>query len=111
MKILFDENTPRPLKNHLPNHAISTTQEMGWAHIENGELLALAEGAGFAVLLTTDKNIPYQQKMEGRSIALIILRAVNNRVETLLPLLPQVEVVLLSLEPGRVYRVELPVSS
>ena len=63
MKILFDENTPRPLKKHLPNHTIWTTQEMEWAHIENGELLDLAEEAGFEVLLTTDKNIPYQQNI------------------------------------------------
>ena len=109
MKILFDENTPRPLKRHLPNHTVSTTQEMGWAHIENGDLLDLAEGAGFDVLLTTDKNIPYQQKMEGRNLVLVILRAFNNRVETLVPLLPQVEALLLTLEAGRVYRVEIPV--
>lgn len=83
---------------------------MGWAHIENGEALDLAEGAGFDALLTTDKNIPYQQKMEGRHLALIILRAVNNRVETLALLMPQVEACFLSLQPGQVYRVEMPVS-
>lgn len=29
--------------------------------MKNGELLAAAENAGFHVLLTTDKNIRYQQ--------------------------------------------------
>lgn len=110
MKILFDENTPRPLKKYLPNHTIQTTQEMGWAHIENGQLLDLAEEARFEVLLTTDKNIPYQQKMEGRNLALIILRGVNKRVETLALLMQQVEMIFLSLQPGQVYRVEMPVS-
>ena len=111
MKVHFDENTPRPLKKYLLNHTILTTQEMGWAHIENGELLDLAESAEFDALLTTDKNIPYQQKMEGRNLALIILRAVNNRVETLAPLIPQVETILLSLQSGQVYRVETPFAS
>ena len=80
---------------------------MGWAHIENGELLDLAENAGFDALLTTDKNIPYQQKMQGRNLAFIILRAYNNRIDTLIPLLPQVEMILRSLQRGQVYRVEI----
>ena len=103
MNILFDENTPRPLKRHLPAHFVKTTQEMGWAQVENGELLDHAEAAGFHVLLTTDRNIPYQQKMTGRNLALIILQGKNNRVETLSPLIPQVEAILLTLQEGHVY--------
>ncbi|MBC7529156.1 MAG: hypothetical protein H7308_16595 [Chthonomonadaceae bacterium] len=73
-------------------------------------MLNLAENAGFDALLTTDKNIPYQQKMPGRNLAIIILRAVNNRAGTLILLLPQSETILLSLESGYVYRVEVPAS-
>ena len=63
MKILFDENVPRPLKKHFPSHTVQTTQEMGWGHVENGELLDRAEASGFGVLITTDENIPYQQRI------------------------------------------------
>lgn len=83
---------------------------MGWAQVENGELLDRAEAAGFEPLLTTDANIPYQQKLAGRNLALIILRAKNNRVETLAALIPQVETLLLSLQSGQLYRVEAHVS-
>jgi len=44
---------------------------MGWASISNGELLAAAEAEGFAILLTSDQNIPFQNNLEGRRIAVI----------------------------------------
>jgi hypothetical protein len=41
--------------------------------LRNGELLNTAEAAGFDVLLTTDKNMRYQQNLRGRKIAVILL--------------------------------------
>jgi hypothetical protein len=46
---------------------------MGWAAIENGALIRAAEEAGFAILITCDRNIRYQQNLVGRGIALIEL--------------------------------------
>jgi hypothetical protein len=45
----------------------------GWARISNGELLKTAEAAGFDVVVTADQNIVYQQTLEGRKIALVVL--------------------------------------
>lgn len=39
----------------------------------NGELLDAAEAAGFDVLLTTDRNIRYQQNLTGRGLAIVVL--------------------------------------
>lgn len=36
-------------------------------------MLKLAEGAGFAVLVTTDKNVRYQQNLAGRKISIVVL--------------------------------------
>jgi hypothetical protein len=36
-------------------------------------LLTTAEAAGFDLLLTTDKNIRYQQNLKGRKIAIVVL--------------------------------------
>jgi len=36
-------------------------------------LLTAAEEGGFDILLTTDKNMPYQQNLAGRKIAVVIL--------------------------------------
>ena len=41
--------------------------------MKNGELLTAAENAGFHVLLTTDKNIRYQQDLTRRKIAVVVL--------------------------------------
>ena len=46
---------------------------MGWDRLTNGELLVAAEENGFDLLLTTDKNIRYQQNLTGRKIAVVVL--------------------------------------
>ncbi len=47
--------------------------QQGWDKLRNGELLAVAEEAGFDLLLTTDKNMRYQQNLAGRKIAIVVL--------------------------------------
>ena len=46
---------------------------MGWDRLRNGELLAIAEQAGFELFITTDKNIRYQQHLAGRTMAILVL--------------------------------------
>ena len=73
MRILFDHGTPFPLRGALTGHSIARAQDLGWDRLSNGELLTAAEQAGFALLLTTDKNIRYQQNLAGRTIAILVL--------------------------------------
>jgi hypothetical protein len=40
--------------------------------LDNGELLAQAEAAGFQVLVTTEKNLRYQQNLADRKIAIVV---------------------------------------
>jgi hypothetical protein len=40
-------------------------------------LLQTAESAGYELLITTDKNLPYQQNLRGRKIAIIALGQAN----------------------------------
>lgn len=75
MKVLLDENLPHKLRSALASHDVSTAAYMGWAGVKNGELLALAEAAGFQVFLTADRNLAYQQNLSGRVIALVVLTA------------------------------------
>ena len=56
MRILLDECTPRVLKAGLPARSITTVQDLRWAGVGNGELLARAEQQ-FDVLVTTDRNL------------------------------------------------------
>ena len=73
MKILFDQGTPVPLRNHFSSHRVSTAYELGWSTLKNGELLAVAESNGFDVFVTTDTNLVYQQNLSDRKIAIVVL--------------------------------------
>ena len=73
MRVLFDQGTPVPLRRHLTGHRVETAYERGWSRLKNGELLDVAEREGFEVLLTTDANLRYQQQLEGRRLAIVVL--------------------------------------
>ena len=74
MLVLFDNGTPRTLARYLiDHHAVTEARAHGWEELENGELLSVAEAAGFEVLVTTDKNLSYQQNLSGRKISIVVL--------------------------------------
>ena len=104
MKLLLDECLPRKLKGALLSHEVKTVPEMGWAGIENGDLLPLIE-AVFEAFITIDGNMRYQQNMSERSFALIVLQARNNTIETLLPMMPKVLAALPSILPAQIVKI------
>jgi len=57
----------------LSGHQVETAYELGWAELTNGDLLRMAEDAGFEALITTDQSIRYQQNLRGRRLALAVL--------------------------------------
>jgi len=71
--ILFDNGTPSPLRHALKDHNVVEAIDRGWDGLGNGELIAEAEAAGFDVLITTDKNMRYQQNLTSRKIAFVVL--------------------------------------
>ncbi len=73
MRVLFDQGTPAPLRQVLSGHEVSTAYELGWSTLTNGELLAAAEANGFGVLVTTDRQLKYQQNLASRAIAIVVL--------------------------------------
>jgi hypothetical protein len=73
VKILFDQGTPVPLRHALKRHVVVTAHEMDWARLANGALIEAAEAHQFEVLVTTDKNLRYQQNLTERKIAIFVL--------------------------------------
>ena len=73
MKILFDQGTPVPLRRYLPTHVIDTAYERGWSELSNGTLLTRAEQEGYDLLMTTDRNLRYEQNLANRQIAIVVL--------------------------------------
>ena len=95
MRILFDECVPRKLRHNFPGFESETAPRAGLAGKENGELIRLAEQAGFDVLLTVDRGIRYQQNLTGRKIAVLILG----------PYIGAARSALTTIKPGEVVRV------
>jgi hypothetical protein len=73
MRILLDEDIPRPVRRLLAGHDVRTAQQMGWAGYANGRVLQAAERAGFEVPTTGDRNFVLQQNLTGRTIAVVVL--------------------------------------
>ncbi len=103
MKILIDECLPRKLKNELSEHEVKTVPEMGWAGKKNGELLQLMADS-FDVFVTIDSNLIDQQRLTDQPVGFIVFSAVNNKLSTLLPLMPDVRLALERIQPGIVIR-------
>jgi len=106
MLILFDQGTPVGIRKSLQGHVVKTAREQGWSELLNGELLRAAEDAGFAVLLTTDKNLIYQQNLSNRKIAIVALG--NSRWSLIEPALQRVSAAVNAAKPSSYTLVEIP---
>jgi hypothetical protein len=56
---------------------VDTASELGWAELENGDLLVAAEREGFDLMITTDQNLRYQQNLEERQVGIIVLMSTS----------------------------------
>jgi hypothetical protein len=105
VKLLLDECVTRHLKREFSNHEVYTVDEAGFKGLENGDLLKAASGT-YDVLVTVDRNLPYQQNIADFDIAVLILIAKRNSYMHLRPLLQRALTALVDMKPGDVVRVE-----
>jgi len=103
--ILLDNNVPRGLALALTSHTVTEAREHGWATLKNGDLLTVAEEAGFEVLVTSDKSIRYQQNLMGRKIALVVLS--QGRWELVRRKLAEIAASVAAAAPGSYTEVEI----
>jgi hypothetical protein len=104
-RVLLDECVPRLLLRELPGLNASHTTTEKWAGRRNGDLLRLMKAGGFAVLITMDRNLRFQQNVAASGIAVIVLHARSNRVPDLIPLIPALRAALTVAEAGTVANV------
>jgi hypothetical protein len=106
MRILFDHGTPSGIAGSLSGHVVTEAIERGWDRISNGELLEVAEAAGFDLLLTTDKRIRYQQNLTGRKIAIVVLG--NSTWRLVRMYLGRIALAVAEATPGSYAEVDIP---
>jgi hypothetical protein len=100
-RVLFDENMPRKLRCDLPEFFIRTAQEEGWGSFRNGELLKRAESS-FAVLVTIDQRMRYQQNIATFNIGIVAIELPDTRIVFLRALIPQMRVAIEHVRPGEI---------
>jgi len=106
MRVLFDQATPQPIRAHLDQHVVNTASQQGWDTLKNGDLLTAAEAAGFEVLLTTDKNLRYQQNLARPKIAVVVLG--NQQWPQLRPHVQRVVEAVNAAIPGSYIEIDIP---
>ena len=106
MRILFDQATPVPIRHFLKGHHVRTAAQQGWDKLTNGELLSSAEAAGFDVLLTTDRNLAYQQNLTCRKLAVVVL--CKQQWPEVRPHVQLVVDAVRAAMPGRLTEIEIP---
>ena len=94
MRILFDECIPRKFKNSFPDHDCHTVAEEGLSGSKNGELLRLAEAAGFTV--SVDRGLEYEQNLRTLSLTVILIRTSSSRLQDLLTHVSKIQRILAS---------------
>lgn len=95
MKLLLDENLPVKLKDFFSDiHEVETVQGRGWNGVKNGKLFQLLTSAGFDALVTIDKNLRHQQRIDDLNVIIIILNAKTNRLSSLKPFVAKLEEII-----------------
>jgi len=105
MRILLDENLDPELAAHLIGHEVVTVAEMGWRSVQNGELLDRAR-LQFDAFLTLDRGLAFQHNHAGHRLIVGVLRVRNNRIETLLGVMPKLVDFLSNAAPGAVSEID-----
>jgi predicted nuclease of predicted toxin-antitoxin system len=107
VRILLDEQLPRQLARELGGHQVRTVQQQGWAGLTNGDLLCRAAADGFEIFVTADRNLQFQQNLSGSPLGVIVLVALSNAIEDLLPLVPGLLDAIGEVRSGEIRRVAI----
>jgi hypothetical protein len=104
-RVLLDECVPRRLARDFADLQVSHALDEGWAGQRNGTLLRSMQSAGFAVLVTVDRNLQFQQNIAAAGVAVIVIHARSNRLVDLRPFVPLVSAAVVKVRRGEVVHV------
>ncbi len=105
MRVLVDESLPVEPAEELAIADVSTNRREGWLGLKNGVLLRAAVQAGFAVIVTADAQMQFQQNLTRIGIGAVVIRGVRNRIEELRPLIPRIREAVERVAAGTVVEV------
>jgi len=89
LRILLDENLDWRLERYLPGHKVASVPLIGWAGVENGELLERARDR-FDIFITMDSKMVRELNIQDLKLALVVLKAPSNMLSDTFPLMEKV---------------------
>ena len=104
MRVILNKCLPRPLAALLTGHEVKTVRQMRWQGKQNGELLALV-ARHFDAFVTVDQSLPHQQNLKRLKLAILILKTHSNKLEDIVPHLPELLIALRQIKPGQIRRI------
>ena len=104
---MLDENLPRKLRRDLPDFAIRTVHDEGWASYANGQLLERAQNR-FDVLLTADRRLQFQQNLARFDIDVVVIVTLNLRYRSIRSAIEPIRAALAAVQAGEVLHVQVP---
>ena len=106
MKVLFDQCTPKALREALPEHDVQTAHQAGMADLENGKLIEEAVKRGYDLLVTADRRMQEQQEIEGKPLRVVVLtRPEWDKAKSQIK---EIRQAIATAEPGQFTRVIAP---
>jgi predicted nuclease of predicted toxin-antitoxin system len=102
MRILLDECVDWRLLRDLTQHDVRSARQAGLSSSDDCDLLERAQQE-FDVLITTDKNLAFQQNVGQFEIAVVVLQGRSSRLRHLRERMPQLLTDLSSLSRGNVH--------
>jgi hypothetical protein len=106
IRVLLDEDVDVRLRLQLGSDVhVETVAYRGWKGKKNGDLLKLAQN-DFDVLISADRNLPFQQSIAKFKLGLIVLCPRSKMLQHLIELVPQTVEASRTVTPGQVLIVE-----
>jgi predicted nuclease of predicted toxin-antitoxin system len=102
--VLLDACVPQWLRAELGQFQATTAWYAGLDALSDRELLAAAESR-YDVIVTLDRNIPYQQMVPRLRLAVIVLRVQDQTPEAFRALVPALVKAIDEAKPGEVRQV------
>ena len=106
MKILLDECVPKRLKQHLKDYEVFTVTQMRWNGLKNGKLLTECINNNFAIVLTIDKSLMFQQNLDKYPLTIVVLNSLTSKIEELVLFMPSFKAQISSFEKHKAYLID-----
>ena len=93
---------PRGLAKALRDRGVTATAfPNDWKQLSDGDLLDLAETEGYEILITNDKNLPFQQPLARRRLAVLVLASADRKLTEAMA--DAISGIIESLSPARAF--------